>query len=167
DGKNQQQRYETRQLFIDYWNEPYNSERYYRYDGLYGVYWLEHEQGRVQVIVLDTRWNREPLKRTNWLFAWFRKMWSQQGPWEADTAADNLGERQWQWLEQQLQKPADVRIVVSAEQILAGSNGFDNWQLFPSSFVRLETLLQQYNRGETVLVGGNTHYGEFARLDDS
>lgn len=53
---------EVRQHFIEYWNEPYNTERYYRQDGLYGSMFLGEGERRIQILMLDTRWHRQPLK---------------------------------------------------------------------------------------------------------
>ena len=38
-----------------------------------------------------------------------------------------LGEAQWSWLRQELQQPAELRLVVSSIQVLAEAHGWKRW----------------------------------------
>lgn len=157
-----QHKAEVRQNFIEYWREPYNTERYYRQDGLYGSMMLGEDERRIQILMLDTRWHRQPLNRAPWYQRLLDYWWHQQGSWQADNRAELLGETQWQWLEAQLNKPATVRIIASSIPILAGDNGFDNWSLFPKERNRLLKLLNSSNANGTLLVGSGPHWGSLS-----
>lgn len=153
---------EVRQHFIEYWNEPYNTERYYRQDGLYGSMFLGQGERRIQILMLDTRWHRQPLKRASW---WQRQIdywWHQRGSWQAESGAKLLGNKQWEWLEAQLQQPAAVRIIASSIPILAGEQGFDTWSLFGNERQKLRAVLQRTNANGVILVGAGTHWGDLS-----
>ncbi len=48
-----------------------------------------------------------------------------------DAKARVLSNEQWKWLEAELKKPAELRIIVSSIQILADDHGFEKWGNFP------------------------------------
>ncbi|MDX2279310.1 MAG: alkaline phosphatase D family protein [Saprospiraceae bacterium] len=97
----------------------------------------------VQIIMLDGRYNRD----------------------EQDGSGDVLGETQWQWLEQQLRLPADLRIIVSGFQILLDQDaGSETWDKFPKSKVRLFETIRKTGAEQTVFLTGDQHYGEVCRL---
>src|SRR5512135_2232554 len=52
----------SRQIFLDFWGEPAASPRRAR-DGVYASYVFGPPGQRVQLILLDLRYNRTPLKR--------------------------------------------------------------------------------------------------------
>ena len=47
-----------------------------------------------------------------------------------DHAATMLGERQWHWLERQLEVPAELRLFGSSVQVLADFTGWEAWANF-------------------------------------
>lgn len=157
---------EIRQLFIEQWNEPYNSERYYRQDGLYGSMMLGEAPQRVQILLLDTRWHREPLTSVSWWQKQINYWWHQRGPWLAQSEAPLLGEVQWRWLAEQLQQPAELRIIANAMPVLAGDTGFENWALFPAELVRLQEVLQKTQANGVVLAGAGPHWGDLSTASE-
>ena len=50
-----------------------------------------------------------------------------------------LGEAQWKWLEEQLQVPAEVRLIGSSIQVVAEDHGWEKWTNFPHERERLFT----------------------------
>lgn len=72
-----------------------------------------------------------------------------------DPQATVLGRAQWQWLEQELSKPADVRLVFSSIQVLTQAHGFEKWANFSAERKRLLALLGQ--AGNAVLFSGDRH----------
>jgi len=161
-----QQKAEARQNFIEYWREPYNTERYYRQDGLYGSMMLGEGERRIQILMLDTRWHRQPLNRAPWWQRILDYWWHQKGSWQADDRAELLGETQWQWLEAQLAEPATIRIIASSIPILSGDNGFDNWSLFPAERDRLLRVLRETAATGVILVGSGAHWGSLSAVAD-
>lgn len=107
----------------------------------------------VQIIMLDTRSLRSPLKPKGAAFPY-------GGRYEPDTDQTKtmLGEAQWAWLEAELAKPADLRIVVSSVQVLAEGHGFERWGNLPLERDRLLRLLAQ-EPGRVILLSGDRHAG--------
>ncbi len=137
----------SRQVFLEFWGEPADSPRRAR-DGVYASYVFGPPGRRVQVILLDLRYNRTPLVRQepgarnyrSWAWARHKKGLEVPGPYarNPDAKATMLGERQWQWLERQLEAPADVRLIGSSLQVLADFPGWEGWSLFARDQQRLD-----------------------------
>ncbi|HAE90727.1 MAG TPA: phosphodiesterase, partial [Idiomarina sp.] len=49
--------------FLTFWREPLTSERMFQEHGIAKSFIIGEAPQRVQVILLDTRWAREPLKK--------------------------------------------------------------------------------------------------------
>lgn len=74
-----------------------------------------------------------------------------------------LGEIQWQWLEQQLEVPADVRIIASSIQILADEKGMENWGNVSHEQKRLFALLRKKKAHHTIGISGDVHFAELSK----
>lgn len=164
---------QSRQIFLDFWGEPADSPRRQR-DGVYTSYSFGPQGRRVQLILLDLRYNRTPLLTSPFLddeahySRWARRQQrlgkEVPGPYtrNPDPAASMLGERQWQWLEAQLREPADVRIIGSSLQVVSDFAGWEAWVNYPEDQQRLyETIRRTRARG-VVLLSGDTHFGELS-----
>lgn len=159
----------SRQVMLDFWQEPADSQRRTRSDGIYTSY-LYGEPGRqVQVILLDLRWNRTPLNEVTDNDKRAARAAMNMGPYEAslETGATMLGETQWQWFQQQLQVDADLRIIGSSLQLLADFTGWESWANFPADRQRFFNLLQAAPIVPTVIISGDTHWSELSRIDES
>lgn len=167
---------QSRQIFLDFWGEPAESPRRAR-DGVYDSYTFGPEGRRVQVILLDLRYNRTPIRTSPFLKdeAAYRS-WAKRegdagrevpGPYvrEPDPAATMLGEKQWAWLEEQLRQPADVRLIGSSLQVLADFPGWEAWVNYPHDQQRLFRMIRDTRANGVVLLSGDTHYGELSRLE--
>ena len=115
----------------------------------------------VQFILLDTRSFRSSMERRK------NNELCQRGGWEFMTDADAtvLGETQWQWLEKELTKPADVRLLVSSIQVLPTEQCFEKWSNFPQERERLFSLIQETKANGVVLLSGDRHLSEISVLD--
>jgi alkaline phosphatase D len=82
-----------------------------------------------------------------------------------DLKATMLGERQWQWLERQLEVPAEIRLFGSSVQVLADSTGWEAWANFPHDEQRLIDLIRRKRANGLVFLSGDIHYAELSRLD--
>src|SRR5262245_10001088 len=133
----------SQKAFLEFFREAAESPRRKR-EGMYVALQFGPEGRRVQIILLDTRYFRGPLKRSASGFV----------P-NTDPAATILGEKQWQWLEEQLRLPADVRLICSSIQVVAEDHPFEKWMNFPAERERLFKLLRDTKAGGVVILGGN------------
>lgn len=113
---------------------------------------------RVQIILLDTRFFRTPLKRGE-------RDADGRRPYVAQTASDAsmLGEAQWRWLEGELRKPAEVRLLVSSIQVLAEGHPYESWDKMPKERRRLFDAIRRTRAKGVVLLSGDRHVGAMYR----
>jgi alkaline phosphatase D len=125
------------------------------YPGTYYARTFGPEGQRTQVIVLDTRFFRSPLTPTD---AWNEKGKERYVP-SADPEQDMLGNDQWTWLENRLQDPADLRLIVSSIQVLPTVHGYEAWSTMPIEQQRLYRLVSETEAKGVVFVSGDRHTG--------
>jgi alkaline phosphatase D len=168
-GAEYPQKAASRRIMLDFWGEPEDSARRTREDGIYTAYTFGKPGRRVQVILLDLRWNRSALNSVSKREYQQLKAPKNMGPYEPVTAADAvfLGEGQWQWLEQQLQQPADLRLIGSSLQLLPEFTGWESWANFPQERQRLFDLINRHQVNGVFIVSGDTHWAEFSRVDNA
>jgi len=116
---------------------------------------------RVQVIMLDTRSFRSDL-------TWLPMSARAQGRYMPDYNPDAqlLGEAQWDWLEGELKKPAQLRILVTSIQAIPDNHGWEKWGNLPLERDRLFQMIQKTKAKGVVLVSGDRHLSEISRLED-
>jgi len=165
---------QSREVFLDFWQEPADSPRRKR-DGVYASYVFGPPGQRVQVILPDLRYNRTALTPRDFGGTDY-KTWAQArvasgqplpGPYvrNPDPKATMLGERQWQWLERQLEVPAELRLFGSSVQVLADFTGWESWANFAHDQQRLFDLVRRKRANGVVFLSGDIHYAELSRLD--
>jgi alkaline phosphatase D len=120
--------------------------------GVYGARVWGPPGRRVQVILLDTRFFRTPLKRGG-PDANNRRPYLPQ----TEAGASMLGEAQWRWLEAELRKPAEVRLLVSSIQVLAEGHPFESWDKMPNERRRLFDTVRRTGAKGVLLVSGDRH----------
>ncbi len=152
-------REESQELFLDFFGESDASPRRHR-PGVYDsrVYGPPGEQ--VQIILLDTRFFRGPLRpRENPLPG--------DGPWEPSTnrATTLLGEDQWTWFRQQLRVPAQVRLIVSSIQVIAEDHGWEKWANLPAERKLLFTMISDTEADGVLFLSGDRRHAELSMLD--
>ena len=146
---------EAERIFETFWGIEVPDPRAQR-EGVYGEWIFGSEGKRLQVILLDTRYFRSaltPIPEGSTL----------KGRYIESIAEDQamLGEEQWSWLEGALQKPADLRIVVSSIQVLAEGHGWERWGLLPMERGRLLSLL--HSTPDVIVVSGDRHWSSMYR----
>ena len=116
---------------------------------------------RVQLLLIDTRWDRDDLKAVSQQEYEGSRVPAQMGPYRPnfDIGAHMICEAQWKWLERELQEPADVRILASGIQVLSDYSGWECWANFPEDQDRLFSLLRRHRVENLVLLSGDTHWG--------
>lgn len=139
-GKEFEAKKESQQAFLDFLDVPADSPRRTR-EGVYHFEDFGPEGRQVRIILLDTRYHRDPI----------------------GSDGDLLGEAQWEWLQEALSKsPAEVNILVSSIQVLASDHRFEKWSNFPSEKARLFQLLGQKGMPAVVILSGDRHLGEIS-----
>ncbi len=126
--------------------------------GVYESRIVGPEGRRVQFIILDTRFFRSDLARLPYRdpgpsLGWYIP--------STDPTATILGNDQWQWLEQELGKPADLRFIVSSIQRITSAHGFESWYNFPKERERFYGLLAGQNINNAIFLTGDRHSGGF------
>ena len=145
-GKENPAKAEVKKATLDFFEEPADSERRRR-EGIYDAHIYGPPGKRVQLILLDTRWFRDPLIPGGTRYV----------P-HPETGPTVLGEAQWTWLEAKLQEPAELRLLVSGIQVIVGEHGFESWGLFPAERDRLLKLVGSADG--VVILSGDRHRGE-------
>ncbi len=84
---------------------------------------------------------------------------------DTDKKKKFLSEEQWSWLESELRKPAAFRILVSSIQVIANDHQFEKWGLFPHERERLLNLLKYTKAKNLVILSGNRQAGAIAQAD--
>jgi len=158
----------SRRIMLDFFEDPPGSLRRERPDGIYTALEFGERGRRVQLILPDLRWNRTAPVRLQSPEALARREAEHRGPYEANLSekAELLGESQWQWLEEQLRKEADLRIIGSSIQLLPEFTGWESWANFPRDRLRLFGLLEEYQREPVLILSGDTHWAELSEIRD-
>ena len=82
-----------------------------------------------------------------------------------DTSKTLLGEEQWAWLEQELLKPADCRIIASGTQFGIEYNGYEAWANYPHEQERFIQLVKKTQANNLLFISGDIHYAEVSKLE--
>ena len=139
-GKEFPKRAESQQVFLDFIDEPEVSPRR-KQEGVYGLRDFGPEGKQVRVILLDTRYHRDPIGSDGTM----------------------LGEAQWAWLEQALvESKASVNIVVSSIQFLPEGHRFEKWSNFPKEQKRMLELLARNEVPPVLFLSGDRHLAEIS-----
>lgn len=155
-GKDFPLKAESQQAFIDFFGfapeHPIHQQQ-----GVYHSKILGPTGQRVQFILLDTRYHRSALTKAK-----VGQPYARYAP-STDPEADMLGEVQWQWLAEQLRKPAEVRIIASSIQVVAWQHGWESWGTMPTERQRLYDLITQTGAKGVVFVSGDRHLIEVSK----
>lgn len=150
---------ESRKVFLEFWNREDEINDATR-EGIYSS-WVHGPPGRrVQIILLDTRSFRSKLdqRKVNGRKTYF--------PVRGDETT-MLGSLQWQWLEERLREPADVRILASSIQVIPEEHPWEKWANMPDERERLFALLASTQARQLVIISGDRHLAEISKFDTS
>lgn len=164
-GREYSKKAESQQVFLDFWGAAKDDVRRTR-AGVYSAQVFGPPGRRVQLILLDARYFRSPLKSGG-----------QRGePGDGyrgrylpnpDADATILGDAQWKWLAQQLRVPAELRFIGSGVQVIADEHGWEMWGNFPRERQRLFSLIRATQAEGVVFLSGDRHLAEIACLPAS
>ena len=140
-------------LFETFWG---STEEVRSRPGIYDSRIVGEEGRRTQIILLDTRFFRSDLEAMP-----YSETRPPLGPYVPSTDPDKtmLGEQQWKWLEEELAKPADFRIVASSIQVLTDAHDYEAWENLPLERAKLYRLLAGREESGLVLLSGDRHAG--------
>lgn len=158
----------SKEIFLDFFEDPKGSERRQR-EGIYTSYLEKVGNKKVQIILLDTRTFRDDLlinvnrDSTNEDRRYFYPL-----DYTPHTSADTtfLGEKQWTWLDQELQKEADIRVIGSSTQFGIEYNGYEAWINYPHEQKRFLDLIKKNKANGVLFISGDVHYAEISKLDE-
>ncbi len=157
---------EAEKIFLDFFQVDKHSPRRKR-PGIYGAKIFGKSGKQVQIILLDTRYFRDPQVRNRESSA-DKKKKNIVGKYlpTQDTSTTILGKAQWEWLEVQLKKDADVRIIASSIQVVSYEKGLESWGNFPHERRRLFDLIAKTGASGAIFISGDVHFSEISKTDE-
>lgn len=152
----------SQQVFLDFLGAPADDIRRTR-EGVYSARIIGPPGKKVQVILLDQRYFRSLLTSG---YEGGEPGEGVRGKYIPDTdpASTVLGETQWKWLEEQLQQPAEIRLIGASYQAVAADHGWECWGNFPLERKKLFRLIRETKAGGVVILSGDRHLAEMSRL---
>jgi len=159
-GADYPKRIESQREFLDWLDEPADSPRRWQ-EGVYSAAVFGPPGKRMQVILLDTRYFRSPLARGE------HGLVPSGGPYvpDGDPQRTLLGPAQWAWLEQELQRPAELRLIATSIQFVPSAHGGECWANLPHERQRFLDLIVKTKAGGVVFLSGDRHWCEVSRID--
>jgi len=148
-GKDYPLKEESKKAFCEFWKIPKQSPVWSR-PGIHQAVEYGPADKRVQVILLDGRWNLD-----------------QQNPGQKDSY---LGAEQWAWLEQVLKRPARLRVICSGVQVVklnANGKRWEMWGHHPTERKRLFELIESTKANGVVFISGDMHFAELYKTNDT
>jgi alkaline phosphatase D len=152
-GADYPKRDEAQQVFLGFFAPDALDDVRRKRAGLYDAHVFGPPGKRTQVILLDTRYFRSPLRRNEVLGGYLPNR---------DTSATMLGEAQWTWLADQLRRPADLRLICSSIPVLHEQQPNEKWDNLPHERARLFNVIAESKAGGVVLLSGDRHRGEMS-----
>ena len=124
--------------------------------GVYQSYTYGSGDQSVKIILLDTRYFRDPLLEDT----------ETDARYKPNPEGDILGEEQWFWLEEELRgSQARVNIIASSIQIIPDEQGWEKWANLPQAHDRLYKLLASTKPSNPFFLSGDRHISEFMKVD--
>jgi alkaline phosphatase D len=154
----------SKEIFLEFWQEPIDSERR-DHPGIYHSYYHQVGNKTLQIILLDMRTFRDDLRRYNGEKAGDGRYFYglDYSPYETGDST-LLGEEQWKWLEGELQKPADIRLIGSSTQFSISYNGYEAWANVPHERQRMLDLIKTTKANGVLFMSGDVHYAEISKI---
>ena len=160
-GKEYPFKKQSKEIFMDFWKVPKDSARR-KHEGIYGSHRFRSGNRQVQVILLDTRTFRDPLKKNPRNLKPGSKFKNAYQP-DSDPNKTILGKQQWAWLKKTLSEKADLRIICSSIQFGHQYNGWESWTNLPNEQKRMIDLIRSTGANGVVFISGDVHWGEISK----
>jgi len=164
-GRHYSMKEASKSIFLDFFEEPSDSDRRKR-KGIYTSYYMSYGARILQIILLDTRTFRDNLRHYNSETDQKSGLFYTPDYVPHETADSTLlGSAQWAWLEGELSKKADIRIIGSSTQFGIEYNGYEAWANFPHETERMVNLIRKTNAQGVLFISGDVHYAEISKRD--
>ena len=150
-GSEYPEKISSQKLFLDFLDEPLASERRQR-EGIYTSNFITFNKLNIHIILLDTRYFRSSLKK-KYIY------WGDYVANENENATI-LGNEQWEWLENELKKPSDLKIIVSSIQFFNEDHPFEKWGNFPLEKKKLLNIIKNKDISNLIILSGDRHISE-------
>jgi alkaline phosphatase D len=149
---------EAQQLFLDFLKfskeDPLRSQ-----EGIYYSRRYDTKMGSIKIVLLDTRYFRDSLKKST-------IEGKRYEPWGENEGGSILGEAQWNWLKKELEdSSSDFTIIVSSIQVLADEHGWEKWGNHPSEVKRMLEAIKNAKAKNIMILSGDRHIAEFSVSD--
>lgn len=152
-GKHYSRKKESKELFLDFLDIP-EEDPVNDHEGVYQSFDFDLEGRLLKIILLDTRYFRDTLYKD---FATRAYLPNYDG--------DVLGQAQWTWLEDELEKSeAELILLGSSIQVIPEEHRFEKWANFPAERERLFNLLRKYPGKRVIILSGDRHIAEISEL---
>ncbi|MEM6821311.1 MAG: alkaline phosphatase D family protein [Verrucomicrobiota bacterium] len=139
-GKEHSKKKEAQQLLLDFLDEPKDSPRR-KQEGVYAVYDQIVGSTRVKIILLDTRYHRDPYGKHS----------------------DVLGKAQKAWLNEILSKSkTDIHLIVSSIQVISSEHQWEKWENFPQAKKELFEILRTHKTPNVIFLSGERQIGDIS-----
>ncbi|MEW2921552.1 alkaline phosphatase D family protein [Muricauda sp. ANG21] len=146
---------ESQQVFLDFMGVSKDSQRRNQ-EGVYTSHNYETPEGKVKVLILDTRYFRSELVKDEDPDRRYQP--------NLDSDATVLGEAQWKWLQNELKtSDADFNLIMSSIQFLSREHGFETWGNFPKEVEKLENMIVDSKAKGVIILSGDRHISEFSK----
>ena len=166
-GRHYPHKKESKDLFLNFFDEPADSERR-QHEGIYTSYQFQIHGKALQIILLDTRTFRDDLRKYRGELHHVDKYFYPLDYFpHQNTDSTLLGSAQWEWLEKELLKPADVRIIGSSTQFGIEYNGYEAWANFPHEQKKMTELIKKTKANGVVFISGDVHYAEISKYHET
>lgn len=152
-GESFQFKQTSQEFFLEFWKIPKYDERWQR-DGIYFQDNIKISGLTINIIGLDTRFFRSDLKGSKFFYRT-----------SDDDTSSILGNDQWNWLANELEKEADLTIILSSIQVLAENHRFEKWSLFPKEKTKLINMLTQ-KKDQIIVLSGDRHKAGIYQKDN-
>lgn len=166
-GKEYPYKKESKEIFLQFFKEPDSSARR-QHEGIYHTEYVKHSDKIIQILLLDVRTFRSQLTLFDKKNEELQKSYFYTLDYQPTTSPDStlLGEAQWKWLEEELRKPADIRLVCSGSQFGIEFNGYEAWANFPHEQQKMLNLIKETKTSGVIFLTGDVHYAEISRLEE-
>jgi alkaline phosphatase D len=145
----------AKKCLMDFLDVPMKSPLRKR-EGAYSSYTFGKGTQRIKIIVMDTRYFRDPLTPDP----------TKQRRYIPNTEGQMLGEAQWKWLENELRNStANLNILCSSVQVIADEHPHEKWGNFPNQRKRLLQLIAQAKPKNLLILSGDRHMTEVSKMD--
>ena len=158
---------ESKEIFLTFFKEPPESERR-KHEGIYHTEYVKAGDKTIQVILLDVRTFRNNLLLYDTSAKLPRESYFYTPDYIPHRSSDStlLGDEQWKWLEGELAKAADLRLICSGSQFSIEYNGYEAWANFPHEQKRMLELIAKTKANGVIFLTGDVHYAEISKLEE-